>query len=70
MYDKEAFDGQLEFELTLVPLKGDTGWIEPTLTDIKKCLDADLLPSIGKNCEFCVYRDAAGKKLQALAKKK
>jgi hypothetical protein len=70
MYDKEAFDGQLEFDLTLVPLKGDTAWIEPTLAEIKKCLDADALPPVGANCEFCVYREAAGKKLQALAKKK
>lgn len=67
--DKEAFDAKLEFEVTLVPCEGDTSWIEPVLNDIKACLDGDALPPIGTSCEFCVYREAAGKKLQALAKR-
>jgi hypothetical protein len=64
--DKEAFDGQLEFEITLVPCEGDTGWIDEILPKIKETLDADAIPPVGKSCEFCPYREAAGKKLQAL----
>lgn len=72
--DHEAFDGKLEFEVTLVPCEGETGWIEPTLMAIKKCLDSDAVPPTGAACEFCPYREATGKKLQrihasALAKK-
>ena len=66
--DKAAFDAQLEFEVTLVPCKGDSGWIDETLPRIKTCLDTEALPEVGDACEFCVYREAAGKKLQALAK--
>lgn len=63
--EKEAFNGQLEFEVTLVPCEGDTSWIEPTLTDIKTCLDSENLPTFSSTCEYCSYRTAAGKKLQA-----
>ncbi len=71
--DKAAFDGQLEFEVTLVPCEGETGWIDDVLPKIKKTLDSEEIPPTGKNCEFCPYRDAAGKKLLTLhraAKKK
>jgi hypothetical protein len=66
--DKEAFDGKLEFEVTVVPCEGDTDWIDETLPRIKQTLDADALPPIGQGCEYCPYREAAGKKLQALHK--
>jgi hypothetical protein len=67
--DKEAFDGKLEFEITLVPCEGDTSWIDETLPKIKETLESDAIPAVGKNCEWCPYREAAGKKLQALHKK-
>ena len=67
--DKEAFDGQLEFEITLVPIEGETGWIEEVLPKIKETLEKDEIPSVGKDCEYCAYREAAGKKLLALHKK-
>jgi len=68
--DKEAFDGQLEFEITLVPHKGDDSWVEGTLQDIKKCLDSDELPKPSDECDYCKYRETVGKKLLAFAKKK
>lgn len=64
--DKEAFDGQLEFEVTLVPCEGDTSWIDEILPKIKETLDSDAIPPSGKSCEYCPYREAAGKKLLAL----
>jgi CRISPR/Cas system-associated exonuclease Cas4 (RecB family) len=68
--DKEAFDGQLEFEVTLVPCVGTTEWIETLLPEIKATLDHDALPPSGSTCEYCPYRTAAGKKLQAIHKKR
>jgi hypothetical protein len=64
--DNEAFDGKLDFEVTLVPCEGETEWIEPTLMKIKECLDGGKVPDSGKGCEFCPYREAAGRKLQKL----
>ncbi len=64
--DKEAFDAQLEFEVTLVPCTGSADWIEEVLPRIKACLESDAIPESGKKCEYCPYRTAAGKKLLAL----
>ena len=63
---RHEFADTLHFETTLVPVETDSSWIEPTLTEIKTCLDADTLPVIGVGCEYCPYRTAAGKKLQAI----
>ncbi len=62
----ETFGDALHFETTLVSVPTDISWIEGTLIDIKTCLDATELPIIGHSCEYCPYRTAAGKKLQAI----
>jgi CRISPR/Cas system-associated exonuclease Cas4 (RecB family) len=67
--DRKAFDARLDFEVTIVPCDGDTSWIEPTLANIKTCLEHTTYPQASPACEFCAYRTAAGKKLQALVKK-
>jgi CRISPR/Cas system-associated exonuclease Cas4 (RecB family) len=64
----EAFNNILQFETTLVPCEGDSSWIEPTLLEIKKCLESETIPKVGENCEFCPYREACGKKLQHMHK--
>lgn len=66
--DREAFDGKLEFELTLVPYTGNADWVEGTLQDIKKCLDSDELPEPAEDCDYCRYREAVGLKMRAFAK--
>ena len=70
--DKKAFDAKLEFELTLVPHKGSTTWVEDTLADIKKCLDGEDLPEPSPSCDYCSYRQAAGEvlKVQHISNKK
>ncbi len=59
----DAFDDRLIFETTLVSVELEEEWIEPVLEEIKACLESDEIPEIGNNCEFCPYREAAGKKL-------
>lgn len=59
----DAFDDKLIFETTLVPVVTDTTWIDATLRDIKTCLESPTLPKAGATCEFCPYREAAGKKM-------
>lgn len=68
--DKKAFDGVLEFEVTLVTHKGDDSWVEPTLLKIKECLNSDKLPAVGDGCDYCVYREMVGKKMMAFMPKK
>lgn len=67
--DREAFDGRLDFALTLVPYKGSTDWIDDTLIALKACLDSEQIPPAAEDCDYCRYREAAGKALQAQAAK-
>lgn len=62
----DAFDDKLIFETTLVPVNTETEWIDKQLNDIKNCLDSEQIPPIGEFCEYCPYREAAGKKLLVL----
>jgi CRISPR/Cas system-associated exonuclease Cas4 (RecB family) len=67
--DREAFDARLEFELTLIPYKGDDSWVEETLVKIHECLESDEIPPAAPECDYCRYREAAGKKLRIQAEK-
>ena len=68
--DREAFDGRLDFELTLVPYTGSTDWVDGTLVMLKKCLDSEALPQAGEDCDYCRYRQAVGTVLQKYEKGK
>lgn len=64
--DVPEFSNTLTFETTLIPCQGSTDWIESTLVDIKQCLEANNFPASGEHCEYCAYREAAGKKLYVI----
>lgn len=67
--DAKAFDKKLEFDVVLLPCKGDTEWIEPTLIKIKESLMSNVLPSPDPDCDFCAYRKAARDVQQETVKK-
>jgi hypothetical protein len=54
-----AFDDKLVFDVKIIPYTGDDGWIEPTLGEIKQCLDAPTPPPSSPECDYCQYRRAA-----------
>jgi len=58
--DREAFDGKLEFDITLIGYEGNDGWIEGTLQEIKKCLDGNNIPEQHPDCDYCNYLKAVG----------
>ncbi len=60
---EDGFNNQLVFETTLIAYKGDDSWIEPTLLEIKECLEDKRVPKAGDGCDYCQYREYAGKKL-------
>ena len=65
--DRDGFGGKLEFDITLIAHTGSTDWVAQTLLDIKKCLDSDALPMPTQDCDYCRYRESAGKALLAHA---
>ena len=57
--DKKAFDGKLEFDIKLIPYKGDDSWVEGTIKDLHKCLKSAKIPKSGEDCDYCGYVEAA-----------
>jgi CRISPR/Cas system-associated exonuclease Cas4 (RecB family) len=57
----DSFDAKLQFDLTLVPYKTDTSWVETKITEMKATLESPKVPEINKYCEKCMYLDT-GKK--------
>lgn len=53
--DREAFDGKLEFDITLIPYTGDDSWVEQALLDAHKCLNNDSPPASKPECDYCSY---------------
>lgn len=56
--DKKAFDGKLEFDITLIPYKGNGEWVEKAILAMHKCLNDSRVPKANKNCDYCAYTDA------------
>jgi len=56
--DRKAFDGKLEFDIKIIPYKGDDSWVEKTIQDAIDCLKSDKLPEPGEDCDYCKYRKA------------
>jgi CRISPR/Cas system-associated exonuclease Cas4 (RecB family) len=68
--DAKAFDGKLEFDIVLIPYTGDDGWVDGALVKLKETLMSDDVPPVGTAfgggpCDFCTYREGAGKALRA-----
>lgn len=59
--DKEAFDAKLEFDVNIIPYTGNADWVDEVLPKIKSCLVSPKIPKSGQGCEFCEYRESAGK---------
>jgi len=57
--DLAAFDGILEFDVTLIPYTGKDDWVEGTIQDIHKCLNSNKVPEATEDCDYCNYREAA-----------
>jgi hypothetical protein len=53
--DKEAFDAKLEFDVVVIPYKGDDSWIEKTVVAMGKCLRAKNIPASDRKCHYCGY---------------
>jgi|TARA_B110000438_G_scaffold65900_1_gene66420 hypothetical protein len=53
--DKDEFNDNLEFKTKLIPYKGNDGWIEPTLFELKETLMSDETPEASPSCSYCNY---------------
>ena len=53
--DRKAFDGKLEFDITLIPYEGDDSWVEKTIIKAHNCLNEETIPEADPNCDYCNY---------------
>jgi hypothetical protein len=58
--DLDGFDDHLEFYTKLISYDGDDAWVEPTLVNMKQCMDSDDMPPVGEaamggSCDYCGY---------------
>ncbi len=56
--DRAAFDGRLDFDVTLIAYDGNDDWVEQTIREAHRCLNAGDVPDASENCDYCAYRDA------------
>lgn len=52
----KIFNDRLEFATKIISYNGDDSWIEPTILEIKKCLEGSEIPSAGTKCQYCLWR--------------
>jgi len=57
--DRKAFDGKLEFDISVLPYDGNTDWVESAVMNAHACLMANELPHSGPECDYCAYRESA-----------
>lgn len=60
--DREAFDGKLDFDVTLIPYTGNDSWVEKTILDIHQCLNGEKIPQASPDCDYCAYVQAVKEK--------
>ncbi len=56
--DVEAFDGKLEFDITLIPYEGKDKWVDEAIELAHKCLMDNRIPMANSDCDYCAYREA------------
>ncbi|MBU1290014.1 PD-(D/E)XK nuclease family protein [Patescibacteria group bacterium] len=59
--DVKAFDGKLEFDVKIIPYKGDDFWVEKAIVDAHKCMMNNKIPLANSECDYCAYREEAAK---------
>lgn len=53
--DRKAFDAKLEFDVQIIPYKGNDNWMEETILDAHKCLNSERIPKTNPDCDYCRY---------------
>jgi len=56
--DGEAFNAKLDFDIKLLPYKGDDSWVEGAVKQAHKTLCSDSVPEAGEDCDYCSYYEA------------
>lgn len=57
--DLDGFNDRVEFRTKVIPYTGDDSWLEPTIIEMKACMEGDMpavgVAAMGGDCDFCSY---------------
>ena len=56
--DCDSFSKTLEFDISVLPYKGNTSWVEDIIVKAHKCLNKRSIPAKSDDCDFCQYTAA------------
>lgn len=56
---RDGFFKRLEFDFHLLSHEGDNSWIESVVIGARHCLESNLIPEAGEDCDYCRYIGAA-----------
>ena len=52
---KDSFEGNINFNINLIPYKGDFSWVEQALNELIECIESDDVPIPSLDCDYCKY---------------
>ena len=61
MVTTDGLVARIDFDIYVIPYKGEDDWVEPVLHEIYDCLNDDNLPKSSPDCDYCAYLAAVGK---------
>lgn len=53
--DRSGFHSRLEFDIDVIPYKGNDDWVEKSIREAHECLMQDEIPSATAACDYCTY---------------
>lgn len=62
--DLEHFNKRLEFDVSVIPYKGKTNWVEGAVQKAYACLQSNEVPAVSEECDFCQYTRAINNVIQ------
>lgn len=55
---KRKFNKKLEFDVKVIPYKGNTRWINGVIRELYECLQSKKIPKVNGECDYCNYNIA------------
>jgi hypothetical protein len=52
---KPEFANKLEFDISVLPYQIDFSWVEAAIQGAHKCLNAETIPALSEECDYCQY---------------
>lgn len=53
--NNDRFDAHVDFDIHIIPYKGDDSWVEGILKEVKNTLDQVHIPDASQECDYCLF---------------